>query len=1068
MTGAIGTTGPAGRQPDFQTYVEQAAAAAQLVVQPRMGMSGPAEMAAGLSAVAASRARTAGTITIDSYTRVEDMRSAGAALAAGKPLNGFPIVNHGPHTTARVVDSTGHRIPVQVRHGSARPGHIFEAMVAAGLSASEGGPVSYCLPYSRIPLAEAVPAWVDASQQFAETASARGMRAHLETFGGCMLGQLCPPSLLVAISVLEAVFFARCGLTSVSLSYAQQTHAIQDIEALAALRRLAQEYLPEEVARHVVLYTYMGVYPSTDSGAQLLLDMSAQIAVRGGAERLIVKTAAEAHRIPTVAENITALERVADLGRHARSDECALPWARQVDYGTVYTEASALIQAVLAGDPDPGTALRKAFAAGVLDVPFCLHRDNAGAAQGAIDEDGRLVWAKTGAMPLPARAAARPAVTSTRLLGMLRHTAEAHDRAGALARGGSPYRIAVVGSGPRGLAVAERLSARLAAEQPERAVEISVIDKAEVGAGRIWRTDQDGSFLMNTACGEVTMFSGPSDDGPARAGAGPSLGEWWASTDPDYPGPNSYAPRALYGRYLGFYLDAVESSLPGNATLRRVADEVTAVEWEDQGWRLTLAGGGALRTDRVVLATGHPVTELSGEQAELAAFGAAHPGARYIRGDSAADMPLETIAPGSRVAVLGLGLSFYDVVAALTTGRGGRFEADGRGGLRYLPSGREPELVAGSRSGVPMPARGLNQKRPDWRYRARLFTPERITALRRGGPLDFRDDVWPWLNAEVQLVYYATAVRARYGGEAEQRCLDAATAQILAEGATDAERIARDTAARFGVAEPDRLDVDRLARPFAGLDFTGPEEFTARLTGLLAADIAQARLGNRHGPLKAALDVLRDVRGTIRLAVDYGGLTARSHRRDFLGRFAPLSSFLAAGPPVERLEQLLALMAAGVLDVVGPSARFAADPATGAFTVDSPQVAESLRVCGTLIDARIPGTDLGRDPAPLTRQLTAAGIWVPAVDPADDGPSGAGGVAVTTAPYRPVDLAGSPVDGLYVLGIPTEGRRWFMQVGSTRPGPWTQFTSDADAIAADALAGAADRSRLPALEGERR
>jgi methylaspartate mutase epsilon subunit len=44
------------------------------------------------------------------------------------------------------------------------------------------------------------------------------------------------------------------------------------------------------------------------------------------------------------------------------------------------------------------------------------------------------------------------------------------------------------------------------------------------------------------------------------------------------------------------------------------------------------------------------------------------------------------------------------------------------------------------------------------------------------------------------------------------------------------------------------------------------------------------------------------------------------------------------------------------------------------------------------------------------------------------------------------------VDGLYVLGIPAEGPRWFMQVGSTRPGPWTQFTADADAIAADILA----------------
>ncbi len=74
-----------------------------------------------------------------------------------------------------------------------------------------------------------------------------------------MLGQLCPPSLLVALSVLEGVFFKQHGLRSVSLSYAQQTHRGQDVEALLALRTLAAEHL-SGLDWHVVLYTYMGVF----------------------------------------------------------------------------------------------------------------------------------------------------------------------------------------------------------------------------------------------------------------------------------------------------------------------------------------------------------------------------------------------------------------------------------------------------------------------------------------------------------------------------------------------------------------------------------------------------------------------------------------------------------------------------------------------------------------------------------------------------------------------------------------------------------------------------------------
>ncbi|MCX4997773.1 FAD/NAD(P)-binding protein [Streptomyces longwoodensis] len=1059
--------------PDMQTYVEQAARTGQLVVQPRMGMSDPRSMADGLAAVAAARARTLATLTIDSYTRVEDIAGAEAALAAGRALNGFPLVNHGPRLTAEVARAAD-GIPVQVRHGSARPAHIFDAMVAAGLSASEGGPVSYCLPYSRLPLAEAVPAWTDATQQLADRAVDQGLRAHLETFGGCMLGQMCPPSLLVAISVLEAMFFARNGITSVSLSYAQQTNAVQDVEALAALHHLAELFLPTHVARHVVLYTYMGVYPATEAGAELLLDSSAQLAVRGGAQRLIVKTVAEAHRIPTVAENVAALERAARVSREALRDDCPLPWARQADYETVYSEALRLITAVLDHGSDIGTGLRAAFADGTLDVPFCLHRDNAGAARGAIGDDGRLVWAATGAMPLPAPKGTHHVVTSSRLLSMLRFTADAHDRSAELltrtrARVTAPHRVAVVGSGPRGLAVVERLVARLRDEAPDRAVEIVLIDKDEVGAGRVWRSDQNPVFLMNTACGEVTMFSGPADDGPARAGAGPTLAQWWAATeDPCYPGPNAYAPRALYGAYLGFFLQAVQDSLPAGATLRRHTGHVTAMQRNGAAWQLRCADGELIDADRVVLATGHPLTELSPDQARFADFAARDPRREYVRGDSAADMPLERIAPGSHVAVLGMGLTFYDVVAALTSGRGGRFREGQDGTLRYLPSGLEPVLVAGSRSGVPLPARGRNQKGPLWRYPARLFTPQRIAALRAPGrPLDFRAQVWPWLHAEMHLVHYGTEVRARLGDRAEQEFLARATALVEAGAAEAADEVVRTAAARLGVDGLPPLDVDALARPFAGRGFAGPAAFHAALREVIDDDLRHAGLGNHDGPRKAALDVLRDVRGTIRRAVDFDGLTAASHRDDFLGWFAPLSSFLAAGPPAQRLRQTRALLDAGVLRVVGPSAEFAADEEGGHFTVRSRQVDGSLHHCEALVDARIPAPDLDRDTAPLTRHLRATGLWTPWTNHRGDGGPLTGGVATTTVPYRPVTAAGTPADGVYVLGIPSEGQRWFMQVGSARPGPWTDFTGDADAIARDALAALPRPATARTLEGAR-
>jgi methylaspartate mutase epsilon subunit len=416
--------------PALGDAVRRASAEGELVVQPRMGVADPGRMAAGLRAVLDARARTVGTITLDSFTRLGDHRSAAAALAGDLPLNGYPLVSHPAETTRRVVSAVSDAMPVQVRHGSPRPAAIFRSMAEAGLAATEGGPVSYCLPYGRTPLAESVAHWGDASRQLAEDCRARGVPAHLETFGGCLMGQLCPPSLLLAIALLESLFFVECGVESLSLSYAQQTHPVQDIEALVALRALAGELLPAHVDWHVVVYTYMGVFPRSRAGARRLLDLSVDVAVRAGAERLIVKTAVEAFRIPTVAENIEALEDAA-----ARAKACAtsspLPGGGEVDYEDVLREASRIVDAVRALADDVGTALIRAFAEGILDVPYCIHPDNPGLAQGAIDAEGRLRWARLGRVPLAGlvRPADHGRVRATEFLGMLNYVAERSDRA---------------------------------------------------------------------------------------------------------------------------------------------------------------------------------------------------------------------------------------------------------------------------------------------------------------------------------------------------------------------------------------------------------------------------------------------------------------------------------------------------------------------------------------------------------------------------------------------------------------------------------------------------------------
>ncbi|WP_406503736.1 methylaspartate mutase [Streptomyces sp. NBC_00212] len=420
---SIATFEPAGTAP-FRTVVARARAKGELIVQPRMGTANPRTMRQFLDKVRDLPIRAVGTITLDSYTRVGDHRAARQALDEEENLNGYPIVAHGAQITRALVEGLGGDFAVQVRHGSALPLDIFRALLDSGLDATEGGPVSYCLPYGRTPLARSVQEWARCCELLAE----RSPSAHLESFGGCMLGQLCPPALLVALSVLEGAFFAQHGIRDLSLSYTQQTDFQQDAAALAALRRLAGEYLGG-TDWHLVLYTYMGVYPRTPHGARELLRHSATLAARSGVERLIVKTEAEGHRIPTVDDNLRALVTAAEAA--ADENRRPAPHVAAADDG-VYDEARTLIDAVLELDGDIGRALVTAFARGYLDVPYCLHADNAQRARSFIDGDGRLQWSSTGAMPLRPAKAGRGALDADGFLRMLSHVQYTFDRADQL------------------------------------------------------------------------------------------------------------------------------------------------------------------------------------------------------------------------------------------------------------------------------------------------------------------------------------------------------------------------------------------------------------------------------------------------------------------------------------------------------------------------------------------------------------------------------------------------------------------------------------------------------------
>ncbi len=82
--------------------------------------------------------------------------------------------------------------------------------------------------------------------------------------------------------------------------------------------------------------------------------------------------------------------------------------------------------------------------------------------------------------------------------------------------------------------------------------------------------------------------------------------------------------------------------------------------------------------------------------------------------------------------------------------------------------------------------------------------------------------------------------------------------------------------------------------------------------------------------------------------------------------FVPLNSFLSIGPPVRRLQELVALMEAGVVTLLGPDMTVEIEEA---YCTYSKRFDDTRYHATQLIEARIPSTAIRRTNNSLLRQL---------------------------------------------------------------------------------------------------
>lgn len=572
--------------------------------------------------------------------------------------------------------------------------------------------------------------------------------------------------------------------------------------------------------------------------------------------------------------------------------------------------------------------------------------------------------------------------------------------------------IGIIGAGPRGLSMVERL---LRNNQKNQNLHIYLFDPYGPG-GRVWRVDQPTELLMNSVSQQVTLFTDETLSSGGQIFTGPNLYQWSKTEANEYiqkqeiPNKtvflteakllqaNEPSTRCFYGLYQRWFYEQFKKLVSGRVTfVHSMVSEVTKVDTifylktkEQQ-----------IKVDTLVIASGHWENELVGEEKIFSQY-AKKEGLFYQPPANPAEVPVERIPPQEIVILRGLGLSFFDYVGLLTVSRGGEFKQQGEK-LIYYPSGREPIVYCGSKKGLPYFPRGKNEKQGGAMAIPRLVTKENLAKLYHDHQLT-GEKFFELLKKDVELFYYKKIIEEKdlvislY--EFEQEFL-------LNEKATWQKKY------------PELLPYQWSWEFFESPLHHYTNHFQIKSRKFIAYQIDESEKGNCTGAIISAFDALKDWRNPVHQAIVWGIFTAKEYKELLWSWFTHLNAFLTIGPPLIRTKELGALIDAGIFHLVEPPIDIQMQD--GYFKVAYEHKEIESRY---LIEARLPNTDLQHTKNPALRSLKKQHLICAFtyMDATETYETGAVDVKLNTSQVR--NSKGGIEENIYCIGIPTEGVDW--------------------------------------------
>jgi len=452
------------------------------------------------------------------------------------------------------------------------------------------------------------------------------------------------------------------------------------------------------------------------------------------------------------------------------------------------------------------------------------------------------------------------------------------------------FALAIIGCGPRGLSALESLYA--AAKDLENLPNCVIVEHAKyLGAGPIYDLDQPDTNWLNVS--ERTIAIPPRSELKFKEFTIPSFPNFqhwsgYAKRDSPESEVDSFPSRSKLGQFLNERYLSISKALISSGLLSIEETEADQIEQIDGLLRVRLVGGKSLISHEVALCIGHqPIKlddQLSKWQTRVQAldgidlFTQPYPVKNII--------DLKGFTKNSSVAIRGFGLAMIDVARILSIGLGGKFKLldDSSREMDYIPSGKEPKKVlAFSLDGLPMTPKPVNKKID------KLFVP-----------------------SKKNLSTYKISVQRQIDSNESLSSTDFLTSAI-------APIVVDKFVAMKGDVRKHSLREDEL------------EELV--LKWLDDEDIAHDLILSKEiSAYDAMLKFVNMATGDEKISLDYCIGQVWRHTQPTMYKllsFAPLSDALIAdivqlderlkrytyGPPIDSLQQILALVRSGILDL---------------------------------------------------------------------------------------------------------------------------------------------------------